>query len=232
MGKFITKELETIKKLATQEIPTLVAQGCTEEVYNQKRAELNVHIIQMCTGGELSEGKKGQKFNFCHEMPNMAQVAEVAETLNTFIATIENPFLDGLCIADADDDLSIPGAEIMVANVPKFAKANNKAIRESVLGKSGAPLYQLKLTGLDVFTIAGAGEEARKKQNLTIALIVAGVVVTVTVAGVAGYCYYNKKKDEKLEKEIEAEVNGEEIEDIDDDIIDDVEIGDDDVDID
>lgn len=235
MGKFVKKELDTIKKLATQEIPTLVSQGCTEEVYNQKRAELNVHIIQMCVGGELVDTKKGQKFRFNHMMPTMSQIAEAAEVINTFIATVENPYLDGLYVdgnTDADD-LEIPVSEIMVANVPKFAKVNNKAIREAVLGKAGAPLYQLKLTGLDICTLAAAGEKARKKQNLTIALIVAGVAVTVTAVGVGGYIYCKSKKDQKMEDDIADEIADEtvEVDDIDDDVIDDVEIDDVDVDV-
>ena len=220
MKKFAAKEIEVIKKLATEEIPAMIAAGTTEDQYNAKRADLNAHIIQFAVGGEIIElkGKKaGQNtFKFNKGLPTKAQIADVADVVNTFIANVENPYLLSLNKADGIDDMDIPTGDVYAANVKPLEKARNKELRAKILGTEGVAYYQMKLSGLDVITLAGIGEEARKRANFTTAIIVGGIVVVLAGAGVAGYLIYENKKN----KEEEPAVDTDDIVDVDPDEVD------------
>ena len=218
MGKFVKKEIEVIKKLAETEIPAMVNNGCTDAEYRQKRAELNMHIIQACVGGEMVEGKKNNKFKFNHHLPNMSQVAEMAAIMTAF-ADAECSFFD----TDPDDDMGIPEEGLV-----KPDKTRNKNLKAAILGDGCKAMYNLPLNGVDVCTLAAMGAEARQAHNTTVAIIVAGVVVTVAVGAGVGMYLYSKHKDDKELAEIEDEMD-----DVDDIDIDSVEVDDDaDIDID
>lgn len=217
---FATIRLEEIKTIAQQEIPVLIAQNCDKAKYTAKRAELNLKVIEFCVGGTLS-GKNSDKFKFNHRLPSKAKVAEAASVINAFIRDIENPYLMDLeneAYSD-DDDMDIPGNEMLPAGIIiDIKKASNKNLRKAILGKDGLPYYQSQLTGTDVYNLAAAGDEARKKHKRTVTLIVAGTAVALTAAGVAGYCYYKKKqadKDQQMLDDINAEIADEEIADPD-----------------
>ena len=217
---FATIRLEEIKAIAQQEIPVLIAQNCDKKKYNAKRAVLNAKVIEFCVGGTLS-GKNSDKFKFNHHLPSKAKVAEAAEVINTFIRDVENPYLKSLenkAYSD-DDDMDIPGNEMLPAGIIiDIKKASNKNLRKAILGKDGLPYYRSQLTGTDVYNLAAAGDEARKKHKRTVTLIVAGTAVALTAAGVAGYCYYKKKqsdKDKEMLDDINAEIADEEIADPD-----------------
>ena len=221
---FATIRLEEIKAIAQQDIPALVAQKCDIKVYNAKRADLNVKVIEFCVGGTLS-GKNSDKFKFDHRLPSKAKVAEAASVINTFIRDVENPYLikttkkASKAAAMDDDDMDIPGNEMLPAGIiVDIKKASNKNLRKAILGKNGLPYYNSQLTGTDVYNLAAAGDVARKKHNKTVTLIVAGTTVALTAAGVAGYCYYKKKqsdKDKEMLEDINAEIADEEITDPD-----------------
>lgn len=206
MAKFAEKEMAVIKKLAQEEIPALIATGVDEKIYYQKRAELNVHIIQLCVGGEMYElkGKKaGQNgFRFNKSLPTKAQVAELGEIINTFIATVENPYIQGLNGADVDD-MSIPTNLILNAQVTAPEKVTNKTLREKIVGDSS--YYQLQLSAIDVMNLAAIGEQARKDANFKTTIIVGASVLVLAGAAVGGYFIYKnyKNKDEEV---AEAEV--------------------------
>lgn len=210
MKNFTNKELETIKKLATEEIPAMIAAGTTEQLYNAKRAELNAHVIQLCVGGEIVDlkGKKeGQStFKFNKALPSKAVVAEVADVINTFIANVENPYLSALNQADGVDDMSIPSGDVYAANIKPLEKAKNKDLKAKILGTEGIAYYQMKLSGLDVITLAGIGEEARKRANTTKALIIGGAVILLAGAGVAGYFIYENKKNKEEAPEVDTDI--------------------------
>lgn len=199
MAKFSAKELKTIKQLAQQDIPAMVQAGCDEQAYNAKRAELNAHIIQLCVGGEIVDlkGKKeGQStFKFNKTLPTKKEVAEVADILNNFIATIENPFLLNLQRSE-DDDMSIQTGDVYAANIVAYDKPKNKDLKAKILGTEGIAYYQMKLSGLDVITLAGIGEEARKNANFKKMIIIGGAVILVAAAAGIGYYIYSEKKND------------------------------------
>lgn len=213
MKSFATKELETIKKLATQEIPALIATGCDENMYNAKRAELNAHVIQLCVGGEIVElkGKKEgqQTFKFNKALPTKAQVAECSAIINTYIGMVENPFLMNLAHDDGDDDMSIQTGDVYAANVIAMEKPKNKDLKANILGTECIPYYQMKLSGLDVITLAAIGEEARKRANFQKTLIIGGIIVLLAVAG--GVCYYFYTKKDECCEDCDCDIDQEDI---------------------
>lgn len=219
MGKFVKKEIEIIKKLAETEIPAMVNKGCTDTEYRQKRAELNMCVIQACVGGEMVEGKKSNTFKFNHHLPNMSQVAEIAAIMTEF-ADAECSFFD-----TDPDDMGIPEGLV------KPDKTRNKNLKAAILGDGCKAIYNLPLNGVDVCTLAAMGAEARQAHNTTVAIVVAGVVVTVAVgAGVGMYIY--KKKHHHTDNDVDIDDADVDI-DADDIDIDNVDVDDDtDIDID
>jgi len=213
---FATIRLDEIKQIAQQEIPALIAQKCDTKQYNEKRANLNVKVIEFCVGGTLS-GEKHDKFKFNHRLPSKAKVAEAADVINRFIRDVENPYLIKAAAKKSkavnDDDLDIPSNELLPAGIIiDIKKASNKSLRKAIIGKDGLPYYNSQLTGTDVYNLAAAGDEARKKHNRTVTLIVAGTTVALTAAGVVGYTIYKKKqeeKDQELLDDINDEINAE-----------------------
>lgn len=200
MKNFTTEKIAAIQTtIAT--IGTLVNSGCTEEVYNQNRVQLNQLLIETLAGCEIGANKKGEptvKFN--KPMPDKMQIAEIALLIDGFVGAVENPFLMQLAGADKDNmeiPVRVPGG------VDKMEKANNKAVKAAAIEGANA-WYRKALDGKDCYMIAAIGEQARKDANIKTVLIIGGVVVTVAAVGAVGYYIYNKKKEEKVE-EIQVE---------------------------
>lgn len=219
MGKFTSETINQIKALAETNIPAYVKSAeADEKGFYALRAELNAHIIQALVGGTITKKKDGtntMKFN--KPLPDKTQVAEISAILQNFITTVEVPFFAELAgEAVEDDDVEIktvmPGA-----NVAPMEKATNKKLRAAILEGPNA-YFRCQLTPVDVATIAGIGEAARKKANLIKFIIIGGVSVAVIGGVAAAVIIHNKKKDEKIEAEVKEEIEVEETEDDIDDI--------------
>lgn len=179
------------------EITALTSQDCPEEVYNQKRVQLNQLLIEALVGCEIGENKKGEttvKFN--KQLPDKMAIAKIASAVDAFVGDVENPYL--LKISGADpDSMEIP--VIIPGGVAEMEKVTNKTVKAAMVETVDA-WYTKPLDGKDCYMIAALGEKARKDANFKKAAIVGGVILLAAILGGVGYYFYTKKKTEEAEE--------------------------------
>ena len=214
--KFVEQEIAIIKDLATVKIPAVVSNHDMAS-FNTMKLELNTHILQALTGGEITKTKKGdRKIKFIHKLPTTSQVAEIAKICDNYAQAVESP----LTRVPEDDEMSIPVQQVRKEIPTMSDKIKNKELQTYILDPTG--VSTCTIVGTDCIIIASYGEAARKDANFKMALVIGGV--TLVVAGcVAGGVVAYKKKHDKLD-EVEIDSNSFEEIGIDEDEIPEVEI--------
>ena len=214
MGKkrFITTQIEKMRTLAFTEIPQKLAANPAmplDAYLDECRLALNMVAVSALTGGEFVESKKKDgdkkwKVKFDHSLPNKTELLQICDIMNSFIGTVENPFLKRFVIPPeaGENDMEIPdqGQQPVAfgTNVPKIEKINKKKLESYIFGKDGKPsMCKMLLTSIDCIQIAALGEDLRKKENIDKMLIIGGIALALTGAAVAGVCIYrHTKKDD------------------------------------
>lgn len=195
------KELvEKIKSMALVTIPGQVngdnAPLNLDEYMKNCRIPLNVLLIGFALGGNCDQDKDGKgtiKFN--RKLPTHEQLSEVIDILNTFITTVEVPFLETKNITVTNDPPE--GFENFGGNnntvVPNIDKINNKNVRGCAFGNDVAKGVAMELlNSTDMQHLVAMGERLRKKKIRNIALITTATAVVVT-AGIVAYVIIDKK---------------------------------------
>lgn len=214
MKRFVETEIETITRIATSEIPAIIASPqVTRQQYEAKRLELNLHLIQALTGAEVVAPKKAggsNKMKFCHRLPTKSDIAKIASIVDTYIRDVENPFLSSLpqeVDNNVDEEMGIPSKTcVQIAGaVPAIDKVNNKKLNDVIFGYDGnRSISSMLLGAMDCIQIAALGEEARERANWTKFFIIGGIALAVVGAGAAAAIIYNnsKKNEEPEETDI------------------------------
>lgn len=227
MAKFTEEKMAAISsKLAALRTLLVNAQENDNDKYMALRAELNMEIIQFCVGGKFYEKKDGSNaIKFTAPLPSRQQVAEVARLVDEFVK-LESQAYE----SDDEDDMSC--SCLLRNEVADVDKINNKQLREAIFNGTNGELcyYKRYLTGIDVMTLAGIGEKARKDARLK-TLIIGGSIVLVTgIAVGTGIYLYNKKKEEDdmecIDIPPEDDADDIDIDDINDDDIPTVDVDD------
>lgn len=207
MSKKKTSRIESIRKITTVDIPTLMnGDQVDPNQYMMKRLELNMSVIQFLIGGDFTEAKDGKewKIKFNHKLPSRSDLAEIARIMEDFVTNVESPFMAAVQRAaggNTGDDMSIPQASLEPAahvGLPKIEKINAKKLKNYIFGYDGKPaMSRLMLNAADCLEIAVMGEELRKKTNRNRMLIAGGIALLITGGVVAAVCIHKKsKKDE------------------------------------
>lgn len=183
--KFVEETISEIKEFCTVTVPAMAAQinDPTAYLMNQ-RAALNNLIIEAMLGCEITVGatEKENKVKFNHHLPSMAQVREVVNIVDDFIANVENPMLAALINAGQaeSDDLAIPqefelkiGDEVQ--RVTMIDKVSNKKLKSEIFERR--LMQTVKMTGKDVLALAALGQEARKRSCRNKMLIIGGIQI-------------------------------------------------------
>ena len=229
MANYSVEKMTLINTMLTQTMPAYLASAeKTSEGYQQLRAELNMEIIQFCVGGQIKDTKNGDTIKFNKKLPSREQVATVAAALDAYIKKYEADIIEQ--DEDDDDDMSC-NVCCMTNELAPVDKINNKQLKENILtgGTAGLAYYKRFLTGIDVITLAGIGEKARKDHNIKVAII-AGSVVLVAGAAVTAGVLIKKNHDNSCANpdldELDVDVDDVDVDEIEDLDIPEVEVED------
>lgn len=192
--------IEELKGFVMNEAPAIASRCSDYDAYlREVRVPLNYVIISLTVGGTIKTNKKGvTQLHFNRSLPNREEINEIRKTVDTFIVTVEKPFMSSMN-EEQNDDMEVPLNDEKI-NIPKMDKATGKNFRGYVFGNEGkCNISKMLLNGNDVNELAAIGEQMRKKRNLHIAMIIGGIsLVAVTGGAVAGVVIHNKKKKDGL----------------------------------
>ena len=172
-----------IKNFTQVTFPALIAAqsaGISESMYFEKRVQLNSLIVQALIGAEMKATKKGDfKLHFNKKLPTEAEVYEIASLLDDFISKYET---------SADDDSAIPHIGLTVPE-----KTRQKDLKAMVLN---GQLLNTYFNGIDCVAIAAMGEDARKRRNIKLAIIIGSSIAVAAGVTIGGVIWYNKTHDD------------------------------------
>ncbi|MCM1220116.1 MAG: hypothetical protein NC548_37060 [Lachnospiraceae bacterium] len=225
--KNLENKIAEIKKWTTTDIPALINHpDCDAKMYFQKgRLVLNLMLIEALIGAEIKkdEGKKAKgdyviKFN--RHLPTASELGEIVDIVDTFVTEVETPFLDRIAPMQSGDDMGIP----QKSNI-RLEKLNKKSMYDLIFNGGNDAMTNRMINTVDCVQLAGIGEQLRKKTIRNRVLIVGGVALVITGAGMVGYNMYKKKHEGNNENS--GDVNDGPMVDIGGDDMPDVNIGDD-----
>lgn len=200
-----------IIKIASQDLPAIMKTGCNNEIEKQVqvlRYNMDDLMIQVAFGVNFTPGKTENepKVHWNQKLPSKLQISMISDALQKYIDDIEIPYYTKRHLQAKnnknqqtdDSDMSIPdqGNVDYVVNypvIPTFEKATKKDMK-TVLFTQG--MIQKYLNVPAFLALCAMGEEIRRKQNITTAIIIGSVTIGLTGAAIAGAAYHNHKKNE------------------------------------
>lgn len=212
MKNKVDERIENLRKIMLMEIGGNVDKLSSSE-YHQKRKQLNEELIAILIGAEF---KDGQKLVMKYSLPTKKQLNTIIVMMNTFIDTVENPFLmkimnpetaeksdneedneDDIDIPDRDDDYELKNSGYNITMRDKVSKKDMKNIIFGLEGENPITNYYLNMN--DIMILAAMGETLRKKIIRNRCIIIGGVTFAIAAGVTTGLLIYNHKKKEKEE---------------------------------
>jgi len=207
-NKFYEAEMAAINNQISTMASMVATGNATLNQYKAERISLNLHIIQVLVGCTIVEKNGSRKVKFNKPLPTKEQIANVAKVVQNFINTVECKIMKAT--GEDEEDLAIP----VSAGIPDIEKCNNKKLAANILGTDTVSISTLPINGVDCMQLAAFGEEARKKRNTKLAIIIAGCVVVAAVGTTVAVLTIKKKKEKDEEAELNETFIDEEIDDV------------------